>query len=78
MWNIQLFIVDIHSFSHSLSHPLPSPPSLPPSWTGEAKQRLSTLREEMEVKQEENQLLQSKLLELSSEHETQLSRNQQV
>ena len=45
---------------------------------GEAKQRLSTLREELEVKQEENHVLQSKLLELSSEHDGQLSRNQQV
>ena len=45
---------------------------------GEAKQRLSTLREELEVKQEENSLLQSKLMELSGEHGRELSRNQQV
>ena len=45
---------------------------------GEARHRLGTLREELEVKQEENLLLQSKLLELSSEHSIQLSRNQQV
>ena len=45
---------------------------------GEAKQRVGTLREEMEVKQGENQQLQDKFLQLSSEHESQLSRNQQV
>ena len=45
---------------------------------GEAKHRLSTLREELEVKQDENELLQSKFLELSAEYESHLSRNQQV